>query len=86
MMTVFGKFAKLENLRNRLWTKACLFDGIPTDTKLVVFSDANPYADPAGRATMLYLRTMRDGFAQTDAPTVYRHHRPLLVNFQPSPK
>ena len=34
----------LRNTAQQLWIKACEFDGIPADSKFVVFSDENKFA------------------------------------------
>jgi hypothetical protein len=46
--------ARAKHLVRSFWQKACLYDGISTDSIFVVFSNDNPYAAALNRANILY--------------------------------
>ena len=60
---MYGKVLKpsgnfMENVR-ALWIKACEFDNIPTNSKFVVSSAANPYVAQYQKAMSLLLASKR---------------------------
>ena len=49
----------IKRLMKALWIKSCRFDGIPIDSKFVVFSDDNPYQVRYNKIMGLYLAAHR---------------------------
>jgi len=45
----------IKRLLKALWIKSCRFDGIPADSKFVVFSDDNPYQRRYAKIMKMYL-------------------------------
>lgn len=45
----------VKRLLRALWIKACRLDGIPVDSKFVVFDDVNPYFIRYNKIMRLYL-------------------------------
>lgn len=51
------------NTASQLWQKACEFDGIPPDSKFVVFSSENKYARFHGLAMQRYFEAQHEAKA-----------------------
>lgn len=67
-MKLFHKYAKAGKIAKSLWAKACKFDGHPATSKFVVFSDSNPYAEAAGRASLFYVKLLKGMFDPVNLP------------------
>ena len=48
----YKQFFKACKLRRYLWDRACALDGIPGNSKFVVFSDTNKYSKRMDRVCM----------------------------------
>jgi len=54
------RIARARLLAQRMWCKACAWDGMPVDTMFAAFSDGNPYALAFDRAAGLLNLTARN--------------------------
>lgn len=50
----------LQQKTRALWQRACRYDGIPPDSKFVVFSESNPYVDGYNVAVRALIATRSD--------------------------